>query len=347
MTLDDQTLSVQVIEATTANGVCTMRIKAVALPGAVATALDESADLIRMTLASSAAPSSVEQPAAELSPDSRAAEGDKHTDTATAAATDIHTDTSVIKDVESQKQPQPGRLDSPVNGSAAARHTGVVDYSPTAAVVSGSSGQNHANGLVSSSSSTAHGSFTHGSSSDNSSSIDSKADMAEDPNDAERLEAPSLGRGIPSLESATASRGDLHGSKGSNSGTGEASPSVDRVKEAAGSVNDAHQQSEEEEQSVAPGKVRMLKQRLLAAVKEATADSPALLKVSFTSPSLLLQSRPPPPAPPPSPPPAPLLARPLVECCYACTKPHSSAAVHHLLHLNQHSTDITAQRRTP
>ncbi|DBA75465.1 TPA: hypothetical protein ACH3X1_010720 [Trebouxia sp. C0004] len=40
----------KVIEATTANGVCTMRIKAVALPGPVATALDENADLIRMTL---------------------------------------------------------------------------------------------------------------------------------------------------------------------------------------------------------------------------------------------------------------------------------------------------------
>ncbi|KAL0045602.1 hypothetical protein WJX82_010973 [Trebouxia sp. C0006] len=40
----------KVIEATTANGVCTIRIKAVALPGPVATALDENADLIRMTL---------------------------------------------------------------------------------------------------------------------------------------------------------------------------------------------------------------------------------------------------------------------------------------------------------
>lgn len=53
-------VTVQVVEATTANGVCTMRIKAVPLPGSVATAIDKSADLIRMTLASSGQTSSAE-----------------------------------------------------------------------------------------------------------------------------------------------------------------------------------------------------------------------------------------------------------------------------------------------
>ena len=50
----------QVIEATTANGVCTMRIKAIPLPGPIATAIDKNADLIRMTLASSGQNSSAE-----------------------------------------------------------------------------------------------------------------------------------------------------------------------------------------------------------------------------------------------------------------------------------------------
>ena len=53
-------VAIQVVEATTANGVCTMRIKAVPLPGSVATAIDKSADLIRMTLASSGQNSSAE-----------------------------------------------------------------------------------------------------------------------------------------------------------------------------------------------------------------------------------------------------------------------------------------------
>ena len=42
--------SLQVVEATTANGLCTLRIRAVALPGAVATALDENLDILRQTL---------------------------------------------------------------------------------------------------------------------------------------------------------------------------------------------------------------------------------------------------------------------------------------------------------
>lgn len=46
-------VAVQVVEATTANGMCTMRIKAVPLPGPIATAIDKNAELIRMTLASS------------------------------------------------------------------------------------------------------------------------------------------------------------------------------------------------------------------------------------------------------------------------------------------------------
>lgn len=40
----------QVVEATTANGLCTLRIRAAALPGAVAIALDENMDILRQTL---------------------------------------------------------------------------------------------------------------------------------------------------------------------------------------------------------------------------------------------------------------------------------------------------------
>ena len=278
------------VEATTANGVCTMRIKALALPGAVATALDENADLIRMTLAASAASSSLEQPTAELSPNSRAAEGDDHSDTATATVTQTHSDTdrNAIQDTGSQKQHQPSRLDSDMlSTAAAAQNTGGGSDPPTAAVVSGSGGQNHANGYISSSSSgTAHESCTHGSGS--SGSIDNNASTAED----------------PSLGSATESRGGLRGSRGVQGSTEEASH-TNRVKEGATTapINSADQQSEGDGQSIASGKLGVLKQRLLAAVKEAKADSPALLKVSVTLPRLLLQGRPQPPAAPCFPPP--------------------------------------------
>ena len=265
-----------------------MRIKAVALPAAVATALDENADLLRMTLASSAAASSLEQPTAELSPNSRAAEDDNHTDTATAAATetDTNTDTdrNAVEDIGGQKQHQPSRADSAMHGTAAAQDTGGASDPPTAAVVSGSRGHNCANGHTSSfSPGTAHEPCTLGSDSGSSGSIDNNASTAEDPSDAERVDTPQLRRGNPSLGSETASREDLLGSKGFTSSTGDASR-IEGVKQGATAapINDADQQSEEEGQSIASGKVGILKQRLLAAVKEAKADSPALLKASFT-----------------------------------------------------------------
>lgn len=293
-----KSLSVQVIEATTANGVCTMRIKAVALPGAVATALDENADLIRMTLASSSsAPTSVEQSTAELAPNIQAAEGDNHTDTAIATATDTDantntdTDTKAIEDMGSLEQHQPSRSDSALDGTASALDTGGAGDPSTAAGVLGSSGRNLANGNISSSSGTAYKSCTHGSENGSSVRIDNTAGLAEDASDAGRVEAPPPGPGNPSLGSGTESRGGLQGTQGKNSKE-EANHSIGRVKAAAAPVDSADQQSEEEGQSIASGKVGILKQRLLAAVKEAKADSPALLQVilqkCFALPALLL-----------------------------------------------------------
>ena len=286
-----------------------MRIKAVALPGAVATALDENADLLRMTLASSAAPSSLEQPSAELSPDNRAAEDDSHTATATATetetATNTDTDRNAVKDTAGQNQHPPNRLDSAIHGTAAAQDTGGVTDPPTAAVALGSNRHNRANGHTSSSSGTAHVPSTNGSDSGSSSSIDNGASTAEDPSDAERVDTPQLRQGNPSFGSEIAPRGDLQGSEGFTSSTGEASH-TDRVKEGAlaAPVNNADQQSREEGQSIASGKVGILKQRLLAAIKEAKADSPALLKVRFP-PIAVARLPPPPPPPPPTTPPHP------------------------------------------
>lgn len=58
-----QLVLMQVVEATTANGVCTMRIKAVPLPGPVANAIDKNAELIRISLASSGQSSSADEQA--------------------------------------------------------------------------------------------------------------------------------------------------------------------------------------------------------------------------------------------------------------------------------------------
>lgn len=87
----------QVVEATTANGVCTMRIKAVPVPGPVANAIDKSAELIRMSLASSGQSASAdEQAQSTIDPSVGNGNSAQASDTLTTSpdSTAIHADTS-------------------------------------------------------------------------------------------------------------------------------------------------------------------------------------------------------------------------------------------------------------
>lgn len=274
-----KTLCVQAIEATTANGVCTMRIKALALPGAVATALDENADLIRMTLAASAAPSSPDQPTAELSPNSQAAQHDNGTDTAPDTDTDRHG----IKDIGSQNQHQPNRADSAIHGDAAAQDArGGGGDPPTAVEVPDAGGPNLTNGHRPSSPGTAHAPCSHGNDRGSTGGNENSTNIAEVQLNGERMDPPQLGQGAAPLGSGTESREGVPGSKGFNRSIKREANHVAGDEEVATTapVNNADEHREEEGQSHVSGKVGILKQRLLAAAKEAKADSPALLKVS-------------------------------------------------------------------
>lgn len=251
---------IQVVEATTANGVCTLRIKAVALPGAVATALDENADLIRMMLAATSAQSSTEPPAVDLPEHSHLAEN------STAAADDA----DLVRGRANQQQQQQQQHSS-VDGAA-------VQESEEPTDGTASDTWDTANGQTSSS---AGPDVRHGTGI-------SAARTAQGLNDTERVGGSRLGLADPPQGSQADPSDPQHGAQGPPRITGGFSSNTNGTKGAEKAAcisnsNDAEQQSEEEGQSTASGKVGVLKQRLLAAAKEAKSDSSALLKVSLTS----------------------------------------------------------------
>lgn len=254
------------MEATTANGVCTLRIKAVALPGAVATALDEHADLIRMTLASTSAQGSTEQSTPELA-------SPRHsTDDDTGAASD----TDAVTPTASQ-QHQPSGVDM-----AAAKEA----EEASDVTISEPGGRDSANGQTSALSH-AQQAISTGTS-------------------AEALNYTHVGRSqLEPTEAAQGSETDPSNSqqgsprlKGNKFSIQNGSKDAEQTAPVSnGSI--VNQQDQEEEQSTASGKVGLLKQRLLAAAKEAKPDSSALLKVSLyiSSPFLSFCRNPSPPLP--------------------------------------------------
>jgi hypothetical protein len=70
---------IQVVEATTANGVCTLRIRAHPLPQGIATALSENETLIRRSLLSSSAEQGGKNPKQEPLPGGESDGGLPHT----------------------------------------------------------------------------------------------------------------------------------------------------------------------------------------------------------------------------------------------------------------------------
>ncbi|KAL3134116.1 hypothetical protein ABBQ32_008537 [Trebouxia sp. C0010 RCD-2024] len=267
----------KVVEATTANGVCTLRITAVALPGAVATALDENADLIRMMLASTSVQSSSEPPAAELHLDSHPAEN--------STATDDNAD--LVRGQAKQQQQQQQQQHSSVDGAAVQKAEECSDGTALDTC-------DTANGQASSS---AGPDMRHGIGA-------SAADAAQGLSDTERVGGSRLGLADPSQGSQadpSDPSGLQHGSQGSRGITGGCNSNIKGTKDAENAAftsnsDNAEQQSEEEGQSTASGKVGILKQRLLAAAKEAEANSSALLKRVWalgpkrTGPNFLLSS---------------------------------------------------------
>ena len=239
--IDGHNAGMQVVEATTANGVCTIRIKATALPGPVATALDENADLIRMTLAAT---------------NSSANEG--RTDDTTTSPSDDAAETSTNGDTDTTHTEQ--QTQNSMAGTAAGQSNG---SSPAASNIADTTAQLSAIDAPSSAAPEA----SQAAADNGNSSQQPPHSAAEALSDA--------GRGTGSQP------GSADPSQGGQEPAGELS-GIDGTRGRAMGINDNGDasSSQEEEGSLASGKVGILKQRLIAAAKEAKAGPPDLLKVS-------------------------------------------------------------------
>ena len=249
----------QVIEATTANGVCTIRIKAVALPGPIAMALDENADLIRMTLT-----------ATNSSP------GEDRTESSSTAISESTADTSVNGDTEvvgtDQQTYSITRGSGTVQGAESNLEV-ATDSVHLSANDESSSAQLPASDEplspqlpASDESSSAAAEASQAAAENSSSSQDQSRSMAAAVSNAEGMPGSQGGSGDRS-QWVQHPAGEVSGIDGSN---GRAMGTND---------NGDATSSMEEGGSLASGKVGILKQRLIAAAKEAKAGSPELLKV--------------------------------------------------------------------
>ena len=230
----------QVVEATTANGVCTIRIKATALPGPVATALDENADLIRMTLAATS---------------SSANEG--RTEETTTLPSDDAAQSSMNGDTDTTYTGQ--QTQGSMAGTAAGQDNG---SSLSTSDPADSTAQPPAIDVTSSAATEA------------SPAAADNGNISQQPAHSAAEALSDAGRGADSQPgSAAASQGGQGpaGELGGIDGT--------RGRAMGINANGAASSSQEDEGSLASGKVGILKQRLIAAAKEAKAGPPDLLKV--------------------------------------------------------------------
>ena len=245
-----------------------MRIKAVALPGAVATALDENADLMRMTLASSHSPA--EQPSADNGevPSNSQAVASASPHSVPGAATTTDTDTDARSDTSTDAARGQPTLASDID-DAAGHSAGHTEAEATAVLSNGALYKSDA--ADGQSRSSAHDS--------------SSTSAAEALSDSERVSPSHLGSADGQEGSQARSQGGQHGVQQVQAHAGELS-GIDgtqgRAMAASSNGGSTDKQDDKEGQSVASGKVGVLKQRLVAAAKEAQAGSPNVLKVCLT-----------------------------------------------------------------
>ncbi|KAA6422007.1 MAG: Ribosomal S5 Elongation factor G III V family [Trebouxia sp. A1-2] len=266
----------KVIEATTANGVCTMRIKAVALPGPVATALDENADLIRMTLSATNSSPNQERTDASTTPLSEP-----------SADASVNGDAEVIDPDQQTYSINEGR--SPVQDAESSFETDAdaVHLSAGDEVLSvqlpASDTSSSAQLPASKESSSAAAEVSPAAAENSSSSQDHSYSVAEAVSNADEKLASQGGSG----DSSHGVQHPAEAVSGKNGANGRAVGTSD---------NGDATSSMEEGGSLTSGKIGILKQRLIAAAKEAKAGSPELLKRIWslgpkrTGPNFLLSS---------------------------------------------------------
>lgn len=252
-------LMLQVIEATTANGVCTMRIKAVALPGPVATALDENADLIRMTLSATNSSPNQERTDASTSPLSEP-----------SADASVNGDAEVVDPDQQTYSTIEGRspvqdAESSFETAADAVHLSAGDE-VSSVQLPASDTSSAAQLPASNESSSAAAEVLPPAAENSSSSQDHSHSVAEAVSNADEKLASQGGSG----DSSHGVQHPAEAVSGKNGANGRAVGTSD---------NGDATSSMEEGGSLTSGKIGILKQRLIAAAKEAKASSPELLKV--------------------------------------------------------------------
>ncbi|DBB16983.1 TPA: hypothetical protein ACH3X3_014090 [Trebouxia sp. C0006] len=246
----------KVIEATTANGVCTIRIKAVALPGPVATALDENADLIRMTLSAMNSSPSEDRTDASNTPLSQP-----------TADTSVNGDTVMVGTDQQTDSKRPGTVqdaESNLETAADAVHLSAGGES-TSAQLPGSDESSSAQLPASLESSSAAAEASQAATENSSSSQDQSHSMAEAGSNAEGMLGSQGGSGdrLQGVQHRAEEVNGVHGANGRTKGTNDDGGATSSMEEGG---------------SLASGKVGILKQRLIAAAKEAKTGSPELLK---------------------------------------------------------------------
>lgn len=297
-------LVVQVLEATTANGVCTMRIKAVPLPGSIATVLDKNADLIRMTLASSGQTSSAEEqapdaaaPAAEAASQAGAAAADDNIEQAAQTATAVANHLTVVDnhpapEADSREQASASVHAQDTVGALGSRRGTERPAEPDGSGTSGSGWAQRSIPDQNGNDSYAQHTTAAQAASEAAGKI-SAASAQLDPypipvhTTSSPIHPPPAdthgGAEAPGSPLATA-----HGTHATSSSL--AGPSQQEGKGRDG-VHEEDEKDEEQEDKggievqQASGKVGILKQRLLTAAKEAGGANPAMLKVNLTKQS--------------------------------------------------------------
>ncbi len=250
-------LMLQVIEATTANGVCTIRIKAVALPGPVATALDENADLICMTLSATNSSPNEDRTDASNTPLSQSTADTSVNGDTVVVGTDLQTDSKrpgTVQDAESNLETAADAVHLSAGGES------------TSAQLPGSDESSSAQLPASLESSSAAAEASQAATENSSSSQDQSHSMAEAGSNAEGMLGSQGGSGdrLQGVQHRAEEVNGVHGANGRTKGTNDDGGATSSMEEGG---------------SLASGKVGILKQRLIAAAKEAKTGSPELLKV--------------------------------------------------------------------
>ena len=270
-----------------------MRIRAVALPGSVATALDENADLIRMTLAASqSSPSDNPQTEDTATSSADVVSIDAQTDTATASSEGISTDaqTDVADTPAASIDAQTDNADTSAASTDAQTDNADTSGGHEAGVFTNGNASSHelrSSELQADASNASPRAKTDARSPD-------AGEAAVDNGNKNDSQLSAVSASGALSDASVVSRSLQKQAAKAHKAQAGALDGIDGLKGRAmdGSVDhnttdNLQHQDQNGNSSVASGKVGILKQRLLAAAKDTKAGPPGLLQVSHVEKGLI------------------------------------------------------------